>query len=762
MLRERMENTEIAPAEQVTSVPAVLTSYTVSGPASGDSVGLTDLTGSLWRRKVRIAVAAIAGLMGGLVVSGLTPLTFRARTSLQLEGFNDEQFLRSITPISPQIPNATPENYLQNQVKVLESETLAKRVANKIGAQPESKPRGAARELIARLRNQFSFSRSWPSTPEKQRIETVQKALTVRTSLQSQVIELFYDAGDPKTADLAANAAASEFIELNREARLQLIQDSTEWLKKQAADLKARLEASNRQLREYASSSGLVFAGKHSTLAEDRMRQIQDALSKAEADRAAKQSRYETTMANGESAVADGPLKDYQINLQNMRRELAQLRTQYTPAHYKMQALMAQIAETEKAIENERKEIVGRIRSDYQAGAGLERRLLESHQRQLRTVEQQMEKERRYDVLKSEADTIQKLYDNMLQKVDEAGAASALRSTNVRVIDAATPPSAPYSPKPPLNMAIGFVIGALGGIALVFLGDRSVKVNQPGQTVLNVPELGAIPSARDALSVPRRSLIRFRPRTDGSGLVSWDQENPLWSEAFRGSLTSILFSEGLGSSPRNPATALARGRTVVVTSIDAMEGKTTVLANLGIAAAERKMRVLLIDADLRRPRLHDLFHLSNEHGLTDLLEHSHSVEFVDHSPLEALVQPTHIPNLWVLPRGPENATLSSLLYSADLSGDLQRFRREFDLVLVDTPPMMLYSDARVLGRMSDGVIMVVRANMRTAEELKAAHLRLSQDQIPVLGTILNDWKMDPGQSRSYARYYRPYQQTSRG
>ena len=311
-------------------------------------------------------------------------------------------------------------------------------------------------------------------------------------------------------------------------------------------------------------------------------------------------------------------------------------------------------------------------------------------------------------------------------------------------------------------MAIGFVIGALGWIALVFLGDRSVKVNQPGQTVLNVPELGAIPSARDALSVPRRSLIRFRPRTDGSGLVSWDQENPLWSEAFRGSLTSILFSEGLGSGPRNPATALARGRTVVVTSIDAMEGKTTELANLGIAAAERKMRVLLIDADLRRPRLHDLFHLSNEHGLTDLLEHSHSVEFVDHSPLEALVQPTHIPNLWVLPRGPENATLSSLLYSADLSGDLQRFRREFDLVLVDTPPMMLYSDARVLGRMSDGVIMVVRANMRTAEELKAAHLRLSQDQIPVLGTILNDWKMDPGQSRSYARYYRPYQQTSRG
>src|SRR5262249_4373923 len=163
------------------------------------------------------------------------------------------------------------------------------------------------------------------------------------------------------------------------------------------------------------------------------------------------------------------------------------------------------------------------------------------------------------------------------------------------------------------------------------------------------------------------------------------------------------------------------------------EGKTTVLSNLGIAAAERKMRVLLIDADLRRPMLHDLFHLSNERGLTDLLENCHSVEFVDQSPLAGLVQPTHVPNLWVLPRGPENAAAVGLLHSADLSGALQRFGREFDLVLIDTPPMRLYSDARILGRLSDGVVIVVRANMRSAEELTAGYLRLVQDQIPVLG-----------------------------
>jgi polysaccharide biosynthesis transport protein len=764
MLRDHMDHTEIDRGERSASVPAIISTYSVPAivPAAGDSVRLTELTAPLLQRKVTVALIGAIGLVAGLVVSILTTPSFRARASLQLEGFNDEQFFRSITPISLQIPNATPESYLQNQVKVLQSETLARRVANKLGMQSENEPVKTP-GFLSRIRNRFGISRSWPTTPENRSMQKVQDNLTVRTSMQSQVIELLYDAPDPIAAALGANAAASEFIELNREARAQVVKDSTEWLRKQAADMKIRLEAANRQLQDYARTSGLVFAGTHSTLAEDRMRQIQDALSRAEADRAAKQSRYETTLANGGDPVTDavstGPLKEYQVNLQTMRRELAQLRTLYTPSHYKVQSLMAQIAETEKAIDNERKEILGRIRNEYQTGAGLEQLLSRAHERQLRTVEQQMQKERHYDVLKSEIDTTQKLYDSMLQKVEEAGVASALRSTNVRIIDSATPPSSPYTPKTALNMAIGLVIGTFLGVGLVFVSERTVKVKSPGESLLNVPELGVIPSARDALDLPRRSLIRLRPRSTGVGIVTWNQGSSIWSEAFRGALTSILFSIGRNRGPRNPVSGRQRGRTLVVTSIDAAEGKTTVLGHLGIAAAERKQRVLLIDADLRRPRLHELFHLSNERGLTDLLQRSHSVEFVDNSPLNALAQQTQVPDLWVLTRGPEGGP-GSLLYSADLSGILQRFKREFDLILIDTAPMSLYSDARFLGRLSDGVVMVVRSNTKSREELQAAYMRFVQDQIPVLGTILNDWSMDAGQCRSYKRYYHDYQAQS--
>jgi len=763
MPRERTDHVQIESAEGALS-PAVLSpAYTVSEfvQAPRDQVKLHELTTPLWQGKGAILAGALVGLLIGVAASMVMPPVYRAQATLQLQGFSEDPLVRGMNPVSPNLPNATAENYLQNQVKLLESQTLAGRIADKLGVQPDRTDRGGISAMISQVRDHISVLRPWPKGEQEQRIEKVQKALNVRTSLQSQVIGLTYDAADPETAASGANAAATEFIELNREARTESVHDTTEWLKKEAKELKTKLEISNSQLQAYARANGLVFAGKNSTLAEDRMRQLQDALSKAEADRAAKQSRYEAITASADSPVSDslatGPLREYQVNLQNMKRELAQLRTQYTPAHYKVQSLTAQIAETEKAIEKERKEIIARIHNDYQAGAGLERMLGEAQSKQLKTVQTQMEKERRYDVMKSEIDTTQKLYDSMLQKIEEAGVASALRTTNVRVIDTAKPPSAPFSPNPVLNIAIGLAIGTLGGIGLVLVRPRSFKVAQPGESRLNVPELGVIPSARDSRE-SRKSLLRLRSREEEAGLTRWDdKDTPLWNESFRSTLTSILFSAGLPRGPRN-MTGRLRGRVLVVSSIDVMEGKTTVLANLGIAAAERKQRVLLIDADLRRPRLHDLFNVANDRGLTDVLQHSHSPEFVDNSPLEALVQPTSIPDLWVLPRGPVHPNLAGLLLSSDLSFLLQRFRRDFDLVLIDTPPMMLYSDARALGKLSDGLVMVVRANTKSREELQTAYQKLVQDQIPVLGTILNDWKMDPAQARSYGRYHNQYQE----
>jgi capsular exopolysaccharide synthesis family protein len=731
--------------------------------APSDRVALGALTAPLWRRKRAVMVAAALGaILGGGSSMFMTPV-YRARTSMQLEGFNNDQ----ITPISTGVPNATAENYLQNQVKVLESDTLAKRVADRLPPGPAIPITPGWGERGGQLFSSF-ISMNWlpwvhslPVSEEEQRVRRIRKALSVRTSLQSQVIELFFDSPDATQAAQGANAARSAFVDLNREAREQLVLDTTDWLNKQAADLKASVETANRHLQAFAQSAGLIVAGNEGTVAQERTRQTQEALDHAEADRAAKQSRFETASKGSDlfaDALANGPFHQYQIDLANMRKELAQLNTIYTPTNYKVERLQAQIAETERAMEEERKATIARMGNEFAAASRLETLLADAHARQLKTAAQEMANDRQYTMLKSEIDTTQKLYETVLEKAKEAGAASALRATNIRVIDAATPPSTPYSPRPSLNMAIGLVLGTLGGIGFVFVTERSDRVRHPGEIrILDIPELGVIPSASEAHALDYNGgiLVKTRPGNE-VGLVTRDHRTSILSEAFRGALTSILFGVDHRSDLRSHASR-AGGRVLVVTSADMMEGKTTILTNLGVVAAERRQRVLLIDADLRRPRLHDIFAVPNERGLTDILLRSHAPGAADNLPLEAFVRPTATFGLSVLPSGPVDAASTTLLHSSDLQALLQRCRRDFDLILVDTPPLMLYADGRILGRLSDGVVMVVRANTRSQDELKVACERLRQDHIPVLGSILNDWRMGPRQTRAYGRYRDHYQ-----
>jgi capsular exopolysaccharide synthesis family protein len=700
--------------------------------AREDSIPLDAVAGALVRRKRLLAAAALLGVAAGIGFSMLLRPVYRARTSLQLEGFNDA-FLRDVAPVSPTLVNATAEQYLQNQVKLLQSETLAKRVADRLGATVPG--------------------------DEERRIRTVGKAITVRTSLQSQVIELFYDAPDAVGAQNGANIAAQEFIALNREARDKLVQDTTEWLTRETAGLKQKLEQASRALQEYARASGLVFAGGQSTLAEDRIRQTQQALAAAEMDRAAKQARYEAAAASSTEGLPDvlatAPLRQYQAQREDLRRQLADLQTVFTPAHYKVRRVQAQLAELEQSIAKERKEILGRLATEYAAAAGLERLLRNAHGEQLKEVELQAEKGREYAVRKHEVDSTQALYDFMLQKVKEAGAASALRASNVRVIDPARRPSRPYSPNLPLNAAIGLVFGLCGGLGLVFARERTDRVKQPGDALLiNVPELGAIPSARDdrGLGYGRLALLPKRRAADDLALVTWDEESSLLSESFRATLASILFSSNL-AAPRATQGGRFQGRVLVVTSSQAMEGKTTVLTNLGIALAETNRRVLLVDADLRRPSLHRVFDICNDWGLTDLIQSADSAAAVG---IESVARPTRVPNLWLMPSGPGADAIPRLLYSLNFKGLLKRLRADFDLILIDTPPMMLYSDMRVIGRISDGVVMVVRANRTSRDELRSACRRLEQDGIPLLGTVLNDWRIDHARRHGYGDYYRHY------
>jgi receptor protein-tyrosine kinase len=176
----------------------------------------------------------------------------------------------------------------------------------------------------------------------------------------------------------------------------------------------------------------------------------------------------------------------------------------------------------------------------------------------------------------------------------------------------------------------------------------------------------------------------------------------------------------------------------MVTSAGKGEGKSSIVSNLGIALAEINQRVLLLDADMRKPHLHDIFNISNSWGLSDLLREKSPL---DNYPVEALARKTDIDGLYLLPSGPGTVSIANLLYSRRLFELLQRLRKEFDVVVIDTPPMLYITDARVLGRLADGAILVIRASKTTRDAARAAKQRLVDDGIPVLGTILNEWDL---------------------
>jgi len=282
--------------------------------------------------------------------------------------------------------------------------------------------------------------------------------------------------------------------------------------------------------------------------------------------------------------------------------------------------------------------------------------------------------------------------------------------------------------------------------------DRSFKSPGDVSMHLKLPELGVIPegnflSGNNIGKMPRLNTAQSPfgnaqkiPHAPGYvELVTWRDKSSAIAESFRSAVTSILHSADNGAAPR----------VILVSSAIRAEGKTTVVSNLGIALAEINQKVLLIDGDMRKPRLNEVFNVPNDWGLSDLLREKSSLR---DCPLEALVKSTEMPELSILTSGPATNSISNLLYSHRMLELLQRLRSEFDIILIDTPPMLDIADARILGRLADAAVLVFRAGTTSRDAAFAAKRRLTDDGIPVLGTILNAWDVKSMGGYGYGAY----------
>jgi len=699
-----------------------------------------------------LGILAFTLLVTAAISYWQTPI-YRASVSLEIQGINENFLnLREVDPTATPISYTT-DTYIQTQAEVLQDRALLDRVVARLSLDQRrefSSDTGLWRRIARLLR----LPAPPPPTPAEQALAVARDNLRVVPTRQSRIIRMHYDSQDPQTAADFVNTLSEEFINYSLEARWTATTGTKAWLQDQLAGLRSRLEQSEQTLQSYASQHGLLLTGAKDSVAEEKLRQLQTELSRAEADRMARRSLYEVVARTGGSAVPtalDSPtLRDYQMRLTELRRQRAELEPLLKPENYKMVRLEAQIRELEAALRQEREQIVLRSKNEYDAALTRESQLTAAYARQSGLVSDQAVLAIRYSVLLRDVETNRQLYDAMLQRVKEAEIASAIRPSNIRLIGPASLPSAPYKPNLPLNLAIGAVGGwFLGCGAVVYRYRTRRRLETPGDTVscLRLPELGTIPAARSA--VPRSEGLRGMLGLDRSAgaveLITWQSKVSEMSESFRSTLLSILSARN-----GNPAPL-----TLVVTSPCAGEGKTTVTSNLAIAMAETGRRVLIVDADLRNPRLQEVFGVANSWGLSDLIGDDNSI---DQLPASALARATQIPNLFLIPSGPGVENVPALLHAPRLAVLLKRFREEFDFVLVDAPPVLQFSDARIVARWTDGVVLVVRSNRtRTDAALEAAR-RLLLDSAPVLGTILNDWdpesKLDRYSYDRYGYYYR--------
>jgi capsular exopolysaccharide synthesis family protein len=718
----------------------------------------------IWRAKWIIAGCAVAGVAIGLFLSTVQTPLYRARTSLELQSLNQNYLdMRSIDPVAG---NDNLETFLQTQIQLLSSETLVKRAVQQV---VEHNPPTVTAPASA---TPWQFGRA-VSGPKQDRTEDavwyIAGHLVVKGSGLTRLVDIVCESPYPNLAADFANTLASEYIEQNLENRWDSTRKTGEWLNRKVQELKTKLEKAEENLQAYSKSAGLVYTNEKEDVTMEQFRRLEQELSAAHMDRVRKQSRYEQAVNNPVESIPEvmenGDFRDTRSKLIDLRRERAEAVTTMKPEHPKVQKIDAQIAALTAELESGRANVVGRIRSEYEEALRHERMLWTADAQQRRVLGDQLSKETKYNLLKRDVESTRLMYDSMMQKLKEVGVAGAMPVSNVRIVDTASSPDVPALPSRSLNMALGLLFGGLGGLIVGLIrvhADKNLKTPGEAGQLLNVPELGAVPALScdpvkpgtrirkwiglsSEESDPRILQINGGATKKPGGAVDLTmvlRDNSAMAEAYRAALPAILFAH-----------EQANVRKLVITSASPREGKTSSIINLAIGLADLNKRVLLIDGDVRNPRVHEALGLSNQFGFADLLEQSDP-------DLSSGPIPSGIDRLFVLPVGAATPRTKNLLASARLAQILSAYEAQYDFVLIDTAPALHMRDARMLARAADAVILIVRAGRTSREAASAVIEKFRQDGTAVLGVVLNDWKPSSGNSvygqdylKGYRRYY---------
>ncbi len=599
-----------------------------------------------------------------------------------------------------------------------------------------------SRPVAAEVIEKLKLSQQPPFAGSPSPEQTLTNMIEINPIKSSQLVAISIDNSDPVLAAKIANMLAEVYRRQNLERKVGASRDALKWLGREQENLAGNVRQSEQALQDFLQAHNITSFEERQNITAQRVQQLSDALTQAQRNRINSQVAAENAKqlkASGEAfsipeVIANQLIADLKEKLIVLQEEKSKLAKKYTPAHPDMKKLQNQIDAVTARVNDEVNVIIGGLTASYRQDLERERQLAAELEQAKQDALRLSALEIDYRAKKREAESTSVLFDELQKRRKETEITTSLPANNVSIIESALTPKDPIKPRKRMNVMLGALLGLLGGIGLAFFLeylDTTVKSSEDLEQTVHAPFLGIIPSfSSDEESKPDE-LFTFRyPKSS-------------ITESVRSIRTNIIFS-----------TAGKQLRRLLVTSAGPQEGKSTAVINLGVIFAQGGKRVLLVDSDLRRPRLHRAFDVSRERGLTDLIMGTAKPEDV--------ILHTEVPNVDLIPCGPIPPNPSELLGTTrmhDLGEDLAS---RYDLILYDSPPVVAVTDAVVMSKTVDGVVLIAKAGKTTREILSKAARQLDDVGGHILGTVLNDFNIRGAGYRYYYYYYHYRSRDSEG
>jgi capsular exopolysaccharide synthesis family protein len=640
---------------------------------------------------------------------------------------------------------------LETQVRILQSDAIAFQVIKNLklnndpvlagaAAKPRTEPPLNSLQVDARF--------------ESSLLDRFRRDLTIRVVPRTRIVEIHYSHPDPRLSAQIVNMLINTYIEQNFKTKFESTMQTSDWLSGQLSDLEMKVETSQEKLVRYQKQHDILGIDEKQNIVTSKLDELNKELTAAEGDRMQKESAYKLASGGNPEIFAKAEpsslIKELRTQESDLRIKYAEATTQFGSSYPKVMQLGNQLKQVEASIQAEDERIASRVQNEYLSALQREKLLGAALDVQKQEANHLNESAIEYNLLKHDAESNRQLYEGLLQKLKEAGVSAGLRSSNIRIVDLARVPTLPSAPNIPRNIVLGLALGLFGGVGLAFVLeglDNTVRTPEEAQIISALPSLGIIPLSTKLIAKNRKNghpLLALSSRSSESAdsleLVTFARPRSELSESYRALRTSILLSS-LGSPPK----------VILVTSALPQEGKTTTSINSAIVLAQRGGRVLLVDADLRRPGIHKALGLRNTSGLSRLMTGGDRPE-------DAIVS-TEIPNLFVLTAGPPPPQPAELLGSTLMKDYLARWREEFDHIVIDTPPALSVTDAVLLSVEADSVLIVLRSGQTTKVALRRVRDLLSHVNARVAGIVVNAFDLHSGSSYYYqynSKYYGRY------